>query len=325
MLSQRSLGQSFIFRMSVDWLSFRVRLAKTTQAAAFKERFEAHGISWVQAHDAGPGNAATDLSVRLQDPKTFAAVKELGAEIDTWKGMLTPARIDGIEVSFDATPREPDPKALEMMTLRMMRQALPPMIYSNARIVGADRRERPLLSAQRCALSSNTTLYIGDWARTNSFPAEGLGIRAYKKTTDNNRSLSYVHHCARIEAVVSGSDLDHYGLSDLDSLGGFRFERLAGLFRFATPIPGRLAELYVKRDHPGHLYYRQRGVDETAPACIINHLGRRDSRGRWRSKSSVLGIEPEMTEIARDQLRKLTGRFDGRCSASTRSKKNSRR
>ncbi|MDR5741540.1 hypothetical protein QCE73_00055 [Caballeronia sp. LZ029] len=311
--------------MSVDWLSFRVRLAETTQAAAFKQRFEARGVSWVQAHNAGPGNAATNFSVRVQDLEAFSTVKQLLGEINVWKGVLAPARIDGIEISFDATPCEPDPEALEMMTFRLMRQTLPPMIYSNARIVGADRRERPLLSAQRCALSSNTTLYIGDWGRTNSLPAEGLGIRAYKKTTDNNRSLPEAQHRARIEAVISGSDLDHYGLSDLDSLGGFRFERLAGLFRFATPIPGRLAELYVKRDHPGHLYYRQRGVDETAPACIINHLGRRDSRGRWRSKSSVLGIEPEMTEIARDQLRKLTRRFNDRCLASMRSNTNSRR
>ncbi|SAL19048.1 hypothetical protein AWB73_01125 [Caballeronia turbans] len=325
MLSQRSLGQTFMFRMSVDWLSFRVQLAGTTQAAAFKERFEGYGVSWVQAHNAGPGNAAKDFSVRVQDLETFAAVKSIVSQIDAWKEVQAPARIDGIEISFDATPREPDPEGLEMMTLRLMRQALPPIIYSNARIVGADRRERPLLSAQRCALSSDSTLYIGDWARMNSIPAEGLGIRAYKKITDNKKLLPEAQHRARIEAVISGQELDRYGLSDLDSLDGFQFERLTSLFRFATPMPGRLAALYAEHGHPGHLYYRQRGVDETAPACIINHLGRRDSRGRWRSKSKVLSIEPALTEVARDQLRKLTGRFNAGCSVSMPLSKNSRR
>jgi hypothetical protein len=283
-----------------------------TRADAFKERFAAEGVSWVHPHNAGDGNAGTDFSVRIQNPSTYPQVHGLVEEINDWKGIAAPVAIDGIEVSFDATPKEINQAAVEDMTCRLMIELLPPIIYSNARLVGADTAALFLLSSRKCRISADMTMYVGDWSKENSLPADGIAFRVYMKTRDDRQALPSSEHRARAEAIIAGSALRDYGLSSLSSLKEFKFERLANLFRFARAVPGRIEQYYATHDDLGHLYYKQRGVDETAPACIINHLARKDSRGRPLSKSHLLKIEPDLTDIARDQLRKLSVRFKGK-------------
>jgi hypothetical protein len=175
------LTQDFKFHMSVDWLSVRVQLNDTSRGDALQKIFKDHGVSWVEPHDRGAGKAATDFSFRLQNPASFADVHGLIDKLKAGWGIVAPPQIDGIEISFDAIPKHIDAQALDSMTRRFMREAMPPLIHSSGRLAGPDGLTHFLFSARGPQLSADATMYIGDWSKTNSLPADGIAFRAYKK------------------------------------------------------------------------------------------------------------------------------------------------
>src|SRR5438309_2315127 len=92
------LTQDFKFHMSVDWLSVRVQLNDTSRGDALQKIFKDHGVSWVEPHDRGAGNAATDFSLRMQNPASFAHVHELVDKLKVGWGFAASPQIDGIEI-----------------------------------------------------------------------------------------------------------------------------------------------------------------------------------------------------------------------------------
>lgn len=296
----------------VDWVAFIVELQRNSHGGHLKTRYQGAGVSYARPLDAGPGGAAKRFLFRLQHPAHFGVIDALLSDLDEIYGLASPAALEAMEVSIDFFHERACPTALSAMTERLMHAITPPVVI-NPRIFGNRfdmtggylPSSRPLVSAKR-------TFYIGN-------EADDLMWRIYLKLTDDTyegedgrrvpKPLAPTDWRARVEVRLRGSALTDLNLIRVKDLESFSFEHLhsAGLFKFTRRIHG--AEPLLTNPW-SRAAVESLGDGSNWPSCLVNRHGRRDERGRVRKFSLHLKTDVELTEVCRQALRRLTGRFD---------------
>jgi len=289
----------------VDWLDLELRYLTATPAWRIFER-GAGAFSCVTGLDPDTGKdisetgaqrentPTTRFRVRIQNPERFASIIDaishggIGDRLDQSAEILVTA----IEVSFDlyALPGTDDSVLAEMAALLATSvnhvSSARPRLYRHTGETHFATLHRDLL----VALKDGYMVGFGD-------RDDDLYQRAYFKKTDDNEILTKPEHRARIEIRLQGKACPVRTLADLME---FDFARLAKFFKFRQPDPhvsGIMALVINRRVSKGGV------LDERGQ---LSEAFRK--RGRKR-RTSPNTIASPLSEIARDQLRKLTARW----------------
>lgn len=232
----------------IDWLDIAVTLGHTTQFQYVQA--ELHRLLGLSALDKPihvtaqnvdkATDAATGFVLRLQEhhhsnnaAKIVHVVHGLAAHF----GITAPARIAGIEVSFDLKPKD-DPKATDAANAALQygiaaygehARQFAPSVRHKGRIVPLTLD--PMFDPQG-------TLYVGHQDNKHGHVITPISYRAYAKVTDNNGvPLPLDHHRARAEVTLQLDALEEYGLTDPLALASYDFTKLANLLHFRQLKP----------------------------------------------------------------------------------------
>lgn len=137
-----------------------------------------------------------------------------------------------------------------------------------------------------------------------------LSWQCYFKRVDKQQPLSEDQWRARVEVTLQGAAPQENGLNLLSDLEHFRFDKLAGLFRFRDPkAPEQMAggDLFkltaIKINRELHDATPERGIH------IFHTVGRRDKFRKVRAESSHLQADDELRNAVKDALGGLPRRL----------------
>lgn len=288
----------FRIAAAVDWIELEVRTLKPTQAkhlhAAGAGLFShAHGIN-PQTGEKFPENrkntTTTRFAIRIQAPERFAAIT---AALDTIRVRLDSScavTVLGIEVALDACAKAGTaPEELAEMAAHFLK-GINRVSPEHPRIYKRKGETRAIGSHPELIQALMDEFQIGN----------GNGDRfqhGYLKTKDDRQDLSEDEHRARIEIRLQGNGCPVQTLEDLAS---FDFATLSDYFRFRqfgepkTDLERQMAE---------HQICLGNIIGDDGDLTAINRKGGGIRQNKRGTKASPLN------EIARDRLRKLSGRW----------------
>lgn len=297
-------SRSFRAVAVVDWVSFVVRLARTSHGGYLKRTYENLGVSHADPLNAGAGGAATEFRIRLQHPDRYQVIRELLDSLDESHGLCGAPTLGCLEMAVDFLQEGGGGADL---TKRLMTSIRPPVIV-NPRLAN---RFNSVVLPSGADIDVDMSLYVGN-------KGDDLLWRVYWKRTDETfvgedgkRVAKPLHESewrARAEVCIQGATLNDLGLTAPGDLEGFRFESLhsRGYFKFCRPAEG----VAILKSNP---YARSSaaalGVDTNSPACVLGMFARRDARRRSLQVGRYLTTDTELTEAVRQALRGLTRRF----------------
>lgn len=248
---------AYRFRALIDWIEFRLWFGRGVQVQQLQPvmlRFFGRNAHIV-AEDTGPGGVFTRCRIKVQEPPNLARVVEAHQALVAAYGEIEAAQITGIEISIDAYPKTPCPVARAQLLGAMQRtiwtdrdiwtrtNSRPRSVFGGAKETfklspgpekdaDGDRRTAP---DQHDVPVVDGTMLLG--ARDDD-----VMIRVMDKVIDRQRPdgthqrLTESEKRVRIEAAIKGSELRALGLTDMASLGRFRFIRVQKrYFRFKVP------------------------------------------------------------------------------------------
>lgn len=258
--------EDFRFRAVVDWIEFRVHLGRTTQAQHVQQILRRHlpRDSFIRPEDEGPGSTFSICSIRVQEPANLALIARVHRDLTGTFGEAAGSRVAAIEISVDATPRQPSDNMRTTLLGAMQRTIWTGRdIWSNPssrpRTFGGNRQmERLIPPPREEALEKRLkrdnevpsalvpghhrapfvdgTMYLG--ARDG----DDVMIRIMDKVKDRQRpdgtfdDLPGDQKRVRIEATLKGIELLTLGITDVPSL---RRTKLASMkkryFQFRLP------------------------------------------------------------------------------------------
>lgn len=104
---------AYRFRALIDWIEFRVHLARATQVQHLQKVLRRHldRDSHIEPESLAAGNAFTACTIRVQEPASLALVATLHQDILNTFGEAAASRVTAIEISVDAYPRRPADQA----------------------------------------------------------------------------------------------------------------------------------------------------------------------------------------------------------------------
>lgn len=255
---------------------------------------------WVEALDKQAGSVGTVFRVRFQDVVDYAELTHALDELSLRYPFVAPPKLSSIEVSCDFRHKTGSIPETLAMTHRLQsslyadgtkhRQFDPsPGIYQNRYL---DRRGD--------RLDPNLNFRIGN-------KNDPISWQCYFKRGDKNQPLPEDQWRARVEVTLRGPAPQEYGLNLLSDLQHFRFDKLAGLFRFRRPIaPEQMAggDLFklmaIKINRELHDATPDRGIHS------FDTVGRRDKSRKIRAVSSHLQADDELRNAVKGALRRLT-------------------
>lgn len=246
------------FRAVIDWIEFRVQLARPTQAQhvqAVLRRFLARD-SFVDPEDEGDGNVFAACTIKVQEPPSFALIYAIHQALCDKFGGATSARVTGLEISVDAyvaentdasrrrllgalqrtiwTSRDiwanPDSRLRSIWKKKSngVQKLLPELQHD-------DPRGRRANSEHHRAPFVDGTMYLG--ARDDE-----VMLRLMEKIKDRQRldgsydDLDEPSKRVRIEVTLKGSELLSIGVTDIASLRHLKLTTMQGrYFQFKLP------------------------------------------------------------------------------------------
>lgn len=247
-------------RSLVDWVDVRVSLTNTSQFRWVNERIIALGSRkcFVKPHEAGAGNAATEFTVRFQEPD-FSVVRSVLSGLDKDLKFTGPAQITGIEISIDFYPKEPGNEARALLhgvlirhffpttavlrTPRTWPRFNPGVVKDTDYTIGRNLEdvERDLTARMTPGMDTaptySATAYVGEkddprafWRIQNKvIDRQNLGAGTHVDLPEQEKRV-------RIEVTLGESGCREVGLSNFDDLSKMPIARLQKkYFQFMKP------------------------------------------------------------------------------------------
>lgn len=265
-------------RAVVDWIDIHVELTTTTQHQWINDiaKKVLGRKVWIKPQAPGPGNTSNLFQIRMQEPD-FRNVRKLVEQIKVSKGLASRPTINGLELSIDFRPNNPDVQARGLMHGVLTRHLCPP---AGTRVVDHDwpgffpggkpgrnyiigrnfdddsldlwGRLRPEMD--RPALYGST-FYVGRKEHPRwSWRVQDKVIDQQNIDAGTHIELPDEEKRTRIEVTIGPAGCRELGLTDLAVLETYRFTRLQSLlFKFMVPtfghseIANRPAQLAVRK------------------------------------------------------------------------------
>ena len=159
-LTRTGTYSAFRFRAVIDWIELRLVTEKASNFDTLRKRME---VPYVQAVDKGPGSAATEFLVKIQEPTSWNDVEQRIVKF-TWDHPLAePVSVTGIEVALDVYSRSQDREQLVDMVTRLYRNST--KLISQNRRLARHRHETQSIASHRSLrrkIAEGFNLYIGN-------------------------------------------------------------------------------------------------------------------------------------------------------------------
>lgn len=283
----------FRFEAVVDFVEIEIHTIARNQGWDIKRQCALFGVSYVTPVRADAAKWASSFTIRLYDPKNFAALQSKIASIGSVFPYAQPPSITMIEVAFDgylkAVTNNATSGDLATLAARMAYRIANP-VSTNSRIY-RDGKGSP--TAMPRALHVTARKMIEGWNVGIGDKTADQYQHGYLKTTDHtDKPIPVKDHRARFEIRLAGAGLPH---TDAESWQSFKFETLARYISFrkedetAAPFQQIIIAGYADRaSHPKTIHNR--------------------AEGRTRT-SRIMPADTELNRIVRKQLQRLTLRW----------------
>lgn len=256
---------AYRFRAVIDWIEFRVHLARSTQVQHLQQVLRRHldRDSHIEPESSAAGNTFAACTIRVQEPASLAVVATLHQDIVDTFGEAAGSRVTAIEISVDAYPRQPADEARWTLLGALQRTIWTGRdIWSNPdsrpRRFGANRKLEKLIPPSREeALKKKLkhddellnaivpehhlppvidgTMYIGA-------KGDEVMIRIMDKVKDKQHpdgtfdALTDQQKRTRIEVALKGIELPALGITDVPSLPRMKITSIKKrYFQFRLP------------------------------------------------------------------------------------------
>jgi hypothetical protein len=249
-------------RAVIDWIEFRVVLASRTQGRWIHEEIEDATGDRARADEEPGGIAGRQFKIRFQEPSLGQIKRALNAVAARWGIVGSPA-ITGLEISFDARPREHSEEALARMFGVLVRTHLP------SRDVITEREDRPraawgtreekdknrhmlayprgkatpyrvdelLRRSDRDQMAPfDATYYAGAEKSRCAWRTMVKLIDQQNKATRTSKILQKHEQRVRLEVTLLEPELREIGSTSFEDLADFSFQKFQGAyFKFRLP------------------------------------------------------------------------------------------
>lgn len=303
--------KSFKVTACIDWLDVVVETSRPTQHHHLQETLRTSGTGtagtklWVETLDKQAGSVGTAFRIRFHDVDDYAKLAHALDELSARYPFVAPPKIAAIEVACDFRHKAGSIAETMAMTHRLQSSlygsGINPRQYDpHASKVRSLDHHGDLIDQHGHRLDPNLTFYIGN-------KSDPFSWRSYFKMRDKQQPLPEDQWRARVEVTLQGAAPQEYGLNLLSDLQSFRFDKLAGLFRFRRPrAPEQMAGndllrlTAIKINRQLHDATPERGIHSFAA------VGRRDKFRKTRAESSHLEADDELRNAVKGALRRLT-------------------
>lgn len=273
--------------------------------------------SHIAAEDKGPGDVFSTCTIKIQEPASLAQIAAIHKALVSSLGEAAGSRVTGMEVSIDATPKDPSDAARALLLGAMQRT-----IWTT-RDIWSDRMSRPRTAfgrGEKQTITLSPAPEEDDTALSRSVPdnhaipaidgtmylgakGDDVMIRLMDKVVDRQRPdgtrdvLADDRKRVRVEVTLKGKELEKVDITDiasLDQLDLVRFQKR--YFQFMLPT-------FSRRSRPAT------GVD-------ILHNARQDWRARTYLRSGVTGLNTmdaasaKFRKTMKPDLRKMLRRMN---------------
>ncbi|MHA6129168.1 hypothetical protein ACX3YD_23790 [Pseudomonas fluorescens group sp. PF-1] len=295
--------KSFKVTACIDWLDVVVETSRPTQHHHIQEALKiitgkAGAKFWVETLDKQAGSVGTVFRVRFHDVDDYEKLANALDELRIQYPFVAPPKIAAIEVACDFRH-----KAGSIPDMLAMTHRLQSSLFADGtkhRQYDPHTEKVRFLDHRGDRLDPSLNFRIGN-------TVDPLSWQCYFKIVDKGEPLPEQQWRARVEVTLQGAAPQEYGLYLLSDLEHFRFDKLAGLFRFRHPIaPEQMAggDLFrltaIKINRELHDATPERGIHS------FNTVGRRDKSRKIRAESSHLQADDELRNAVKGALRRLT-------------------
>lgn len=237
----------------IDWLDIAVTLGHTTQFQYVQP--ELHRLLGLSALDKPvhvtaqnvdkATDSATSFVFRLQEhhhDNNAAKIAHIVHGLAAHFGFATPARIAGIEVSFDLKPKD-NPKAIYAANAALQYGITAYGEHARQLAPRGPKKGRLVPLTLGPLLHYGGTLYVGHQTDIHGYAITAVAHRGYAKTTDGQDKdkkpipLPPSEHRARMEVTLQLDAPERYGLTDPLALASYDFTMLADLLHFRQLKP----------------------------------------------------------------------------------------
>lgn len=300
--------KDFRVQACIDWLELSIHIARPTQFRYLQEAFERAGCGKlsIDARTEAPGGVADTFVIRIHDElaNDVAALRaKLGKVSKDYQIVGEPALV-GIEVSCDFWHKgEPSRHIRDTLAMTFRLQSSLFATGTKPRVfvpTGGEQGTVRFLDVEGARLDPGGTFYVGN-------KHDDLMWRVYFKSTDSGKHLPESLWRARVEVRIKGAALKELGLRGLTDLQGYRFQRLAPLFRFRRPVPPE--KLAAGNKFKLASAKAARKVNDATPARGIHSfaaIGRIDKWRKRRRESLHIEADQELQDAVKGALRRLS-------------------
>lgn len=277
--------QKFKYTAVIDFVQITFRTKKASNGFSIKKNVQ---FDFVKPLDKGPGAAANEFTVKVQDIKRWSDLDKYYKKLKAEYELESEPKITCVEVSFDAYSRgATHDEMIEHVAGYYWMLANP--VSLNRRFTRGQKGTTQGLDSRSYMLGRlkrGGTIYIGD----HRYDSEGM--RIYYKTIDRKAQLPTELHRSRIEITLRGNKCP---FTTLEEARSFQFSNLARYFRFRQ-LKSNLSELRTV-------------VANRTPLLGERKSQQRKGRGAYMYSDMTMA-DTVLNEIVYDQLRYLTKRLN---------------
>jgi hypothetical protein len=229
----------FKAKACIDWLELEITTTRPTQFRYIKSALDKATVCSTHPEplDAGAGDVATRFKVRFYDDMANS-MRALRAALDTLAlsyPLKTPPTVLALELACDLSHKG-TPARREADTLAMTHR-LQTSLHAEATkprqfipdTTGKTKGQNRFLDMPGVRMDPRYNYRIGN-------THDDVSWQAYFKCVDKQAPIPENEWRARVEVTLRGLALTAFGITNLDDLASFSFERMACLFRFRRPI-----------------------------------------------------------------------------------------
>lgn len=277
--------QKFEYKAVIDFVEVRFRTKQSSNGFSIKRNV---GFDYVRPLDKGPGSAANEYVVKVQDVKRWTDLEKFFNRLKSNYDLESEPTITCVEVSFDAYSKGATyDDMIEHVANYYWMLANP--VSENRRFTLGRKGTTQGLGSRSYLLNRlrrSGTIYIGD----HRYDQEGM--RIYYKTTDKDSQLPMDKHRARIEITLRG---DKCPFKTLEEARNFQFSNLTRYFKFRQ----------LKDDVQGLNLI----IADRTPVLGERKPRKRKGVGGY-FYSAMTSADSVLNEIVYESLRKLTQRLN---------------
>jgi hypothetical protein len=246
------------FRAVIDWIEFRVHFDKGTQVQHVQKVLRKYlsRDSHIEPHALGPGSVFDQCRIKIQEPKSFAAVAQITQDLADQFGAPKDSQVTVLEISIDAYPATASDAERGVLLGAMQR------MISTDRDIWSNLKSRPRVvwaRGRKATMKLSPSPKMDRKAKTRLHPDnhripfldgtmylgardDDVMIRVMDKIKDKQKPdqsfdlLSDAEKRVRIEVTLQGGELPKIGVTTVMSLRNLNLSRFQGdYFKFMMP------------------------------------------------------------------------------------------